>query len=209
MKDDVINELVKQLQSYFPDEIADFDLFLPENLPELLSDSAAFGANEISDLATIYNLDAITLAVQWRDLLSELIADPLFLGHKHVGEPVLFWAHYLRNDRKIISWKNKPDIKWVLCVALALPPSIADAERGFSFLTHTKYDRRSSLSAETTRNIMRLRSNGPPLEQFDSNWYAHQWLQERHRTVGDQPRDPKKTTSEEEDIDLAMRSSLY
>ncbi len=46
------------------------------------------GAHEILDLATMYNLDAITLAVQWMDLLSELIADPLFVGHKHVLGPV-------------------------------------------------------------------------------------------------------------------------
>ncbi|MCP3684020.1 MAG: hypothetical protein GY861_15165 [bacterium] len=53
----------------------------------------------------------------------------------------------------------------------------------------------ASPSAETTRNIMRLRSNGPPLDQFDSNWYTHQWLREKHQSAGDQPRGPKKEMS--------------
>ncbi len=152
---------------------------------------------------------AILLSFQWRGLLSELIADPLYSSEKVRGEPVMFWLHYLTNEQKTVSWQNKADIRWLVTVALALPSTIAEAERGFSYLTHVKYDRRSSLSAETLRNIMRIRANGPDVEKFDALEYASAWIK-HHQSAGDPPKGPRKDTDEDgDDFDFMSQSSLY
>ena len=59
---------------------------------------------------------------------------------------------------------------------LSLPVATADVERGFSILDHVRYDRRSRLTPSNLRDIMFLRINGPPLEQFDAIRYAKAWI---------------------------------
>ncbi len=208
VKDEIVDELTRQMRSYFPDEIGDFDIFLPQNLPQMLDESTSHGAEEIIDLANLYNLESLTIATQWKDLLAELIADPYFIPNVNDGDPALFWVHYLINERHTVSWRRKDELKWLICVALALPASSADAERGFSYLTHTKFDRRSSLSDTTLRNIMRVRANGPRVEKFDAKFYATQWMRESHQSAADNPTGPKKKEASE-DLEWVSESALY
>ncbi len=212
IKNEIVNELINQMRSYFPNEIGDFDILLPHNLPENLAEAATYGGNEIIDLANFYGIETLTLALQWKDLLNELIADNYFMANKMIGEVTFFWVHYLINERRVISWNRKGELKWLIMVALALPASSADAERGFSFLTHTKYDRRSSLSDATLKHIIRIRANGPKLNRFDAKFYATQWIKEGHQSAADEPKGPRKTGDDDEDKDKEARlteSALY
>ncbi len=78
---------------------------------------------------------------------------------------------------------------------MILPVGSADAERGFSIMKHTRYDRRSSLKGSTLDKILRIRINGPDIGEFDPLRYARIWLQEGHMLT-DAPESEKRIVLE-------------
>ncbi len=84
-----------------------------------------------------------------------------------------FWAHFL--GLPTVTWKES--IRKLVETILAVPIATADVERGFSILTHTKYDQRSRLTTEHLRNLMFMRINGPPFDKFDAVRYAKAWIE--------------------------------
>jgi hypothetical protein len=58
----------------------------------------------------------------------------------------------------------------------------ADVERGFSIMNHIRYDRRSRLTPKHMEDIVRIRINGPELEDFNVLPYTLHWLQNHIET---------------------------
>lgn len=50
---------------------------------------------------------------------------------------------------------------------LSIPISNAKVERMFSLMNRVKTDSRAALSEHTLKNLIRIRMEGPPLEEFD------------------------------------------
>ena len=89
-----------------------------------------------------------------------------------------------------------------------MPIGSSDAERGYSILKHTRYDRRSRLNEDSLDSILRIRINGPEIDKFSALHYSKLWAQEGNAltdsAVSTQPdTSTKKTRLEElEDVDL-------
>ena len=122
------------------------------------------------------------------------------LQHKAL-DALNFWSYYLAE--KNTPWL--PEVRKILQAVLIIPVGSADAERGFSILNHAKYDRRSLLQHEALDAILRVRINGPELEDFAGLPYAKHWVNTGHWLTDsrDIARNPKAgmTAKEREVVD--------
>ena len=70
---------------------------------------------------------------------------------------------------------------------IILPIASAECERGFSFMNLTHTSQRNALEVESLRNLLFIKLNGPPLEQFKPERYVCMWLKEDHHSATDKP----------------------
>jgi hypothetical protein len=66
-------------------------------------------------------------------------------------------------------------------LALVLPVTTADCERGFSVMNSLKTDLRASLKNEQLSRLMQIVINGPPVEGLDAHAAAIRWHQRKPR----------------------------
>lgn len=66
-----------------------------------------------------------------------------------------------------------------------LPLSSAECERGFSCMNLTHTPLRNSLDVSSLRQLLFVKLNGPPLQQFQAERYATLWLKEGHHSADD------------------------
>ena len=79
-------------------------------------------------------------------------------------------THYLRVWKRIFTSSRKEEWNMVLLLVellLSIPISNAKVERMFSLMNRVKTDSRAALSEHTLKNLIRIRMEGPPLEEFD------------------------------------------
>uniref|UniRef100_A0A914Q1V9 Uncharacterized protein n=1 Tax=Panagrolaimus davidi TaxID=227884 RepID=A0A914Q1V9_9BILA len=76
-----------------------------------------------------------------------------------------------------------------LSSALTVPVGSADAERGFIILFHPLDYRRSRLNISTIDNVLQIRLNGPPVNQFVCFEFVEDWKKVGHlQSAAQQPR---------------------
>ena len=97
----------------------------------------------------------------------------------------------------------------LIMALLVIPVASADAERGFSIVNHAKYDRRARLKHAAMDAIIRVRINGPSVENFNAHEYATYWVDTLGRWMSDTTRqssgaavmrEQAETDTEDEDL---------
>ena len=76
-----------------------------------------------------------------------------------------------------------PYIPKIASIALTLPVSTADCERGFSMMNRIKTDQRSRLKTSTLDKLIRLSSEGPSMDNFDYDAAVSLWAERRSRRI--------------------------
>ena len=76
-----------------------------------------------------------------------------------------------------------PTLSKLASIALIVPVSTADCERGFSTMNRIKTDPRNRLKTETVDKLIRLSSEGPELDQFNFETAAMLWASRSNRRI--------------------------
>ena len=76
-----------------------------------------------------------------------------------------------------------PSFSKLSAVALVLPVSTADCERGFSTLKRIKTAPRNRLKTETLDMLIRISSEGPNNTSFNFDHAASVWASKRNRKI--------------------------
>ena len=76
-----------------------------------------------------------------------------------------------------------PTLSKLASIALIIPVSTADCERGFSTINRIKTDSRNRLKTETLDKLIRLSVEGPELDQFDFEQAASLWASKSKRRI--------------------------
>jgi hypothetical protein len=176
---DLIDALNTLLNSYFPEgSFAMFNVLLPKNLPHQLGDVSNYGM-QIKHLANRFKMDGALVSNQFSNIIKQLISDSPedYCLMKQNSDATTFWAHYLQSS--FIKWE--PEIKKLISISLTIPASTAELERSFSIFSHVMNKRRKSLLDTHIEDIMRLRTNGPSIDNFDPTSYVIYWLNSGHR----------------------------
>ena len=87
-------------------------------------------------------------------------------------------THYLRVWKRIFTSSRKEEWNMVLLLVellLSIPISNAKVERMFSLMNRVKTDSRAALCEHTLNNLVRIRMEGPPLEEFDPTPAIQLW----------------------------------
>ncbi len=173
----VVDAVLFEIQKYFPEgSFQMFEVLNPSKLPTMTKNVPKY-ITGITNLAARFGFGTSVIQKQFSKLLITMITDHhemyCSLNKK---DPVTFWAYFLKN--KMITWDD--DMKKLLYIVLALPIGSADVERGFSTKNHFKTNWRSTLTTSHIEDIMRIRINGPELENFDSLTYTLHWLNTKH-----------------------------
>ena len=78
-----------------------------------------------------------------------------------------------------------PTISKLACIALTIPVSTADVERGFSTMNRIKTEPRNRLNTETLDRLIRLSCEGPCIDEFNYNTAAKVWSSKSNRRIFD------------------------
>ena len=76
-----------------------------------------------------------------------------------------------------------PYLSKIASIALTLPVSTADCERGFSTMNRIKTDRRTRLNTPTLDKLIRISSEGPNIDSFDFDTAVSVWAEKSNRRI--------------------------
>ena len=76
-----------------------------------------------------------------------------------------------------------PTLSKLASIALIVPVSTADCERGFSTMNRIKTDPRNRLKTTTLDKLIRLSSEGPELDEFNFERAAMLWASKSNRRI--------------------------
>ena len=135
-------------------------------------------AKNISPLAIRFQFDDKVIKKEFSNLLQSMMTHnkEKYCALKDQGDVLSFWSYFLRSP--MVTWHN--DLRKLLHIALSIPISSADVERGFSVMNHFKINRRKSLTAKHIEDIIRIRINGPSIKNFSAQMYTLHWLNANH-----------------------------
>jgi len=89
---------------------------------------------------------------------------------------------------KIDGERNTSSLYSLTRAVNTIPCSSAQCERDFSLMNTICTDRRANLLVENTSSLMFLHSNGPPLCEWNANYYVKRWLLKHRSAVDTQSR---------------------
>jgi hypothetical protein len=154
-----------------------FDIFLPTNLPETISEVNNYCA-KLNPVIVRFEVNQRTVVEQCIQFLSFTIKYNYveYCALKNEKNSAILWPMILATEQA------KQNIEFVKLVhtVLALPIGTADVERGFSILNHIRYDRRARFTVQHLEDMSRIRINGPSLSKFNAEAYALNWLKSGH-----------------------------
>ena len=168
IQDKYCNVLVEHLEKRFPDLplIKSFQLFDPKQIPSSLEEIETCGDNFISELCDHYNIDNCTGKQEWQSLRS-LMRDKEFKDKT----PTQILKSLSSNDSLRTIY---PVLSRFSQIALTLPVSNADAERGFSCMNRVKTELRNRLTVSSLDSLLRISMEGPE-NNFDFNAAVLKW----------------------------------
>lgn len=76
-----------------------------------------------------------------------------------------------------------PLVSKLITHALVLPVSTADCERCFSVIKRVKTDLRNRMSTQTLDRLLRIRIEGPDMDEFDFNQAVKDWSSLKNRRL--------------------------
>ena len=190
------------MAEYFSTEsLGLYDFLIPTKLPIESSASLNYGLQSIRRISSDLGYKPNEIVDQWQLFIPSLIDSTEFSAMRQ-ADPAIFWSKILCLDH--LPWTE--DLKALIRKVLVLPIGSADAERGFSILKHTRYDRRSLLTADTLDALLRIRINGPNIEDFNAVKYARLWEKAGHILTDSaaQVRSDDADTNEEPDEEFEI-----
>ena len=171
--DKIIDKIIDNLKSRFPDGgiIGSFTILDPQNLPSP-SDLPSYGSSEINTLSVHYGGS--------KNTDSDVELEPLLYGQELKEEWIIFKQLMSKNfnDSSIQGMAKKllcssemqeqfPQMLRLLTIALTMPVSSIDCERGFIKQNLIKTKIRAKLKTENISTLMKMSVDTPEMEKFD------------------------------------------
>ena len=204
--DKVVSDLISQFslvvtenskESYNRNVRKKYIDLLVENLEDQFSDSSV-----LSSLVTLFNpkkaLDSVSDEDYGNIAIDEIAAHYTTrvvkqdLQHERLGfKYILVDVFKDTSTTKVMSIiagytslsSLYPILSKLASIVLTLPVSTAHVERGFSTMKRIKTDSRNRLKMETLNKLIRLSSEGPPLELFDYDVAVDVWASKSNRRI--------------------------
>lgn len=178
MQSDLVDALLNGIDRYFPESETDaLSALDPATLPVDPDEGRGFKVQMIAQLANFFKLPSSETTGEWQNLLEILLSKKEIMKYKNAG-PNIFWGFALAAQE--VEWGKFKNIRQIIRSALVLPSGSVEAERGFSIMKHTKYDRRTRLGGELLDAILRLRVNGPDIHSFQPLPYVAKWHKDKN-----------------------------
>ena len=173
-------EIICHLQRRFPDLdlIEAFSIFDGKSWPEALQD---FGQEQLTTLADHFTpaiVDLERLQHEW-ELFKNSASSTSSLPLDTMGAQQVM-ATIVQNDtlRSLF-----PNLYNLALIALLIPTSTADCERGFSALKRIKTPLRNRLGNKIAVQLMFIATEGPALLDFDFDAACNAWAAKRNRRI--------------------------
>ena len=166
--------LEDHLQRRFPDLpiIHSFQVFDPTLLPISTDDMQKYGESYINELSHHYGIDDCSAEQEWVNF--RLVMNNTCSSHNMDATDVLRMLA-LNETYQILSKFAQ--------IALALPVSNADSERGFSCMNRVKTQLRNRLSVSSLDTLLRISIEGPDISHFDFSSAVTKWSSLRIRRI--------------------------
>lgn len=174
-----IDTISQKINEYFPEgSMKMFDVLSPNALPKSVGEVPVY-SSEIMPLAKRFGINQLQCANDFTEFLTDLLlSNPETLCEKLQLNAKDFWIYYM--EQGMINMGDT--LQRLLKIVITLPVSSAEAERGFSIMKHIKYDRRNRLSPSHLNDMMRIRINGPPINEWNPKKYVTNWLKQHKKT---------------------------
>ena len=170
--------LEDHLQRRFPDLpiIHSFQVFDPTLLPTSTDDMQKFGESYISELSHHYGIDDCSAQQEWVNF--HLVMKNTCSSHNMDATDVLRMLALNETYQTLY-----PILSKFAQIALALPVSNADSERGFSCMNRVKTQLRNRLSVSSLDTLLRISIEGPDISHFDFSSAVTEWSSLRNRRI--------------------------
>ena len=179
----VLDAIISNIKDYFPEgSLQIFEVFNTKNLPNVIGVVPSY-SNHITNVARRFLFNENEIAIQFQALLTKKITNhkDVYCSLKAKNNNAEFWRYFLTADD--IDVAN--ELKKLMNVIISLPTGSSDIERGFSVLKHIRSDRCSRMSTNLIQDTMCIWVNGPDVENFDAQRYAHYWIASGHMQSDD------------------------
>ena len=178
--DRYLDTVIRHLQRRFPDIdlLEAFSIFDGKSWPEMLQD---FGEDHLVTLADHFTpaiVDVEQLQHEW-ELLKNSASSGSSLPFRTMGAQQVM-ATIVQKETLCTLF---PNLYNLALIALLIPTSTADCERGFSALKRIKTPLRNRLSNTITVQLMFLAVEGPTLSDFDFDAACSAWASKRNRRI--------------------------
>uniref|UniRef100_A0A3P9DK26 HAT C-terminal dimerisation domain-containing protein n=1 Tax=Maylandia zebra TaxID=106582 RepID=A0A3P9DK26_9CICH len=110
-----------------------------------------------------------SLDIQYGDAAVRRLCQRFRVGER---ESVLGFREY----KDLKASKTPAALKPLLTAVHTIAVSTSECERAFSSMNDTLTDKRNSLNIKRLSNMIFLKCNGPPLDQFNTQTYVQTWL---------------------------------
>lgn len=122
------------------------------------------------------------LVIQLADLYQKLSTHEKFSELK-MSSPMIFWTTFMDLYPEAFS----PQLKRMILSVLSVPVSNAQCERTISLISHAQ-KKHTMTSLRTIQTILNLKSNGPPVREFDAIRFAKAWHEAGNHLSDEPPR---------------------
>ena len=178
-----VDELLRLHDKYFMEEsvvMLLFEIFAPLGWKKKMPTNQAMDVQKLGKILGIENYQE--LSVEWPKFRNGVINTTLFCANLNniKKNPEEFWASLLNSN--II---RVPDvIQKLIQHILVIPTGSSDAERCFSIMNGVRGEKRQNLLPKNVEHLVRIKMNGPPMEQVNILHYAKIWVEQHKFTDG-------------------------
>ena len=148
--------------------------FDPALLPSNEESLRDYGADYVSELAKHFQLDTCTPEQEWASLLIVLQKNFQNKDTSHMLKVLATNTSY----QSVYHLFSK-----IASIALTLPVTNADSERGFSCMNRVKTILRNRLTVSSLDILLRISMEGPERTNFDFDRAVTLWSSKRHRRI--------------------------
>ncbi|XP_060786920.1 zinc finger protein 862-like [Neoarius graeffei] len=156
-----------------------FNIFNHECWPEMREDLVDYGAEDLDFLLNHFSIVLQRNSVDINQAKEEFQGLKLLISQLFMDKTYLsLWEMILTREPYCTDFKN---VLHLVQIMLVLPVSAAVCERGFSTQKRIKSDARASLHPSTVGDLIRIRVEGPSLEDFDTRESVAAWFSQGQR----------------------------
>ena len=179
--------MIDQIQQRLPDceELSAFTIFDPQKVPSQTEESEReafqqWGSDQLAILERMYaegdNPDICKEAIQ-----SEWASLKHMFSSTYKNLTMQGMLKLLVSNATLKSMY--PQSSKLVSISLVIPVSTAECERCFSAMKRIKTDLRNHLLTSTLRNLMRISTEGPLLQDYDFDQAVDIWSGKRQRRI--------------------------